>query len=195
MRHFVVAVFHEEDQSVEELLAPYDEEIKYAPYLKYSKQEAIDYVRKNYSEMLDKADNECWNLIASWYISDKKGNLYSTSNPKGKWDWWVIGGRWDKLLKLKDGGATNTARVKDMDFTPNQEHYKNALRFWDIVVEHKPVEENEEKPFSLYDGGYYRAFYKNREDYARRQTQFSTFAVVSTNGNWEEKAECGCLGI
>ncbi len=114
--HFVVAVFHEEDQSVDELLAPYDEEVKYAPYLKFSKQEAVDYVRKNYREMFDKSDYECWNFIASWYIADRKGNLYSTSNPNGKWDYWVIGGRWDKLLKIKDGEVTNTARVKDVDF-------------------------------------------------------------------------------
>ena len=121
MSHFSVAVFHEEDQSVDDLLAPYDEEIKYAPYLKYSQQEAIDYVRKNYREMLDKTDEECWNFISSWYISDRKGNLYSTSNSKAKWDWWVIGGRWDNLLKLKEGGFTNSAREKDVDFTPNQE--------------------------------------------------------------------------
>lgn len=75
MSHFVVAVFHEEDQSVDELLAPYDEEIKYAPYLKYSKQEAINYVRKNYREMLGNSDEECWKLIASWYIYDRKGDL------------------------------------------------------------------------------------------------------------------------
>ena len=30
MSHFKVAVFHGEGQSIEELLAPYDEEIKYA---------------------------------------------------------------------------------------------------------------------------------------------------------------------
>lgn len=188
MSHFVVAVFHEENQSVDELLAPYDEEIKYAPYLKFSKQEAIDYVRKKYREMLDKSDQECWNLIAGWYISDRQGNLYSNSNPNAKWDWWVIGGRWNNLLKLKDGGFTNSARVKDIDFTPQQERYNDALRFWDIVVEHKPLGSDEKIPFSLYDENYYRAFYKNRETYARRQAQFSTFAVISANGIWKERA-------
>ena len=82
-----------------------------------------------------------------------------------------------------------------MDFMPNQEYYKNSLRFWDIVVEHKPLEDNEEKPFLLYNEDYYRVFYKSREGYARRQAQFSTFAVISSNGIWEEKAECGCFGM
>ena len=117
MSHFVVAVFHEENQSVDELLSPYDEKIKYAPYLKFSKQEAINYVRKNYREMLDKSDEECWILIAGWYISDKQGNLYSNSNPNAKWDWWVIGGRWNNLLKLKDGGFTNS---KILTLLPNR---------------------------------------------------------------------------
>ena len=106
-----------------------------------------------------------------------------------------IGGRWDNLLKLKDGRFTNSARVKDIDFIPNQEKYKNVLRFWDIAVEHKPCEDNEETPFSLYNEDYYRAFYKSREDYARRQAQFSTFAVIGANGIWEEKAECHWFGM
>ena len=195
MSHFAVAVFHNEDQSVDELLAPYDEGIKYAPYLKFSKQDAINYVREKYREMLDKNDDDCWNLIASWYIPDRKGNLYSTSNPNAKWDWWVIGGRWSNLLKLKNGVFADSARVRDIDFTPNRKLYKNALRFWDIFVEHKPLEKDEEMPFSLHNEDYYRAFYKNRDTYARRQAQFSTFAVISANGIWEEKAESGWFGM
>ena len=86
--------------------------------MKFSKQEAIDYVKKNYNEMHDKTDTECWNLISNCYIADRQGNLYSTSNPNAKWDWWVIGGRWSNFLKLKSGGFANSARVRNIDFTP-----------------------------------------------------------------------------
>lgn len=42
MSHFTVAVFmSKEDQSVDDLLAPYDENIKCAPYERYSKAELI----------------------------------------------------------------------------------------------------------------------------------------------------------
>ena len=47
MSHFTVLVFTKEDgKTVDELLAPYDEHIEYAPYVKYTKQQAIDHVRK-----------------------------------------------------------------------------------------------------------------------------------------------------
>lgn len=47
MSHFTVYVFTKEDgKDVEELLAGYDESIVYAPYIKYTKQQAIAEVRK-----------------------------------------------------------------------------------------------------------------------------------------------------
>ncbi len=46
MSHFSVAVFHREDQDVEDLLAPYDEGIVVAPYIKYTREQAIAKVRK-----------------------------------------------------------------------------------------------------------------------------------------------------
>lgn len=47
MSHFSVAVFHREDQSVEDLLAPYDESIVVAPYIKYTREQAIAKTRKD----------------------------------------------------------------------------------------------------------------------------------------------------
>ena len=56
MSHFSVAVFHEEGQSIDELLAPYNEEIEYAPYLRFTKLEAIAHAREDYPYMADKTD-------------------------------------------------------------------------------------------------------------------------------------------
>lgn len=48
MSHFVVYVFTKEDwKDVDELLAPYNEDIVCAPYVKYTKQQAIEKVRKD----------------------------------------------------------------------------------------------------------------------------------------------------
>ena len=195
MSHFSVAVFHEEGQSIEKLLAPYDEEIEYAPYLRYTRKEAIAHARKNYSYMPDKSDDECFEFVADWYILGRDGNLYTTYNPNAKWDWWEIGGRWHDFLKLKDGTFADSARVGEIDFSIDEEKYKKALRFWDIVVEHKPLEPNEKSPLLAFREEYYLSFYGNRETYARRQAQFSTFAVVLPNGIWEEKGQCGWFGM
>ena len=47
MSHFAVAVFTEPNgKTVEELLAPYDENIEYEPYIQYTKEQAIAKVRK-----------------------------------------------------------------------------------------------------------------------------------------------------
>lgn len=59
MSYFNLAVFHEEGQSVDELLASYDEETEYSPYIKFSREEAINYVNKNYPNMVSMSDDEC----------------------------------------------------------------------------------------------------------------------------------------
>ena len=129
------------------------------------------------------------------YMTDRAGNLYTTSNPDAKWDWWTIGGRWNGLLRLKNGERTNSARVKDIDFSLDEEVYSKALRFWDIVVDHKPLEAGEEEPLTLCSEEYYRKYYQDRDTYARMQAQFSTFAVLNANGIWEEKGKCGWFGM
>ena len=45
MSHFCVYVFHDENTTVDELLAPYDENIEFAPYVLYTKEQAIAKVR------------------------------------------------------------------------------------------------------------------------------------------------------
>lgn len=36
------------------------------------------------------------------------GSRASTYNPKSKWDWYIIGGRWDQYFKLGDADSTTT---------------------------------------------------------------------------------------
>lgn len=47
---------------------------------------------------------------------------------------------------------------------------------------------------SLYTEEYYRDYYGDRETYARHQAQFSTFAVVTPDGEWHEKGRMGWFG-
>ena len=50
MSHFLTLVFTEEGTSVEKLLAPYDENLECAPYIKYTKEDAIAKVRRSIVE-------------------------------------------------------------------------------------------------------------------------------------------------
>ena len=197
MSHFTVAVLHRPDQSIDELLAPYDEGLKVDRYVEFTRQQAIDYVRKNNARMADKSDDECWQFFTEGYdrdMVDEEGNLYTTYNPQSRWDWWVVGGRWSGLLRLKNGTTADSARIADIDFSPRKAQYKACLRFWDVVVDHQPAGPDE-KYFSIYTEDYYRQYYGDRETYARHMTQFSTYAVVLPTGEWVQKGQMGWWGV
>ena len=191
MSHIATAVFHRQDQSVEELLAPYDEGMKVAPYIVFTREEAIDYAREHY-DMEERTDEECWQMMAEDALADEDGNIYSAYNPQSQWDWWVIGGRFSGML-LKDGEQADSGRVGDLEFPFDEEAYEKALRFWDVAVDHKPAREGE-RSHTIYKEQYYRDFYGDRETYARFQTQFSTFAVITPDGAWHSRGKMGWWG-
>lgn len=196
MSHYAVAVFHRRDQQIEDLLAPYDENLEVEPYIKFSRQEAIEFARKHYKDFDSKSDEECWQFMVDEDTkTDSEGNIYSTYNPKSKWDWYQEGGRWSGLLK-GHGVESDEALVRDIDFGPDLVKYAHALRFWDVVVDHQPLKPNETEDdyFNFYKEEYYRERYGDRETYARYIAQFSTFAVVTPDGEWHEKGEMGWFG-
>ena len=134
MSHFCVYVFHDENTTVDNLLAPYDENIEFAPYVRYTKEQAIakvrseiedfrngiykeyledpvkykkewgnnkrhiDYLENEFPKKLNWTDEECYEDIAKWKREDgmvaEDGSILSTYNPKAKWDWYQVGGRW-----------------------------------------------------------------------------------------------------
>ena len=133
MSHFCVYVFHDKNTSIDTLLAPYDENLVVEPYVEYNKEEAIAKVRKEiedykngpyaeyiknpeeyekkykctkkYIEFLKNefpkkinwTDDQCYDDMKEYYASDKY-------NPKSKWDWYEVGGRWCGGIPMK----TNT---------------------------------------------------------------------------------------
>ena len=134
MSHFAVAVFTDGKKSIEELLAPYSENLEVAPYIYLTKQQMIDKAlerKKDYTERREKGED-----IFDWmleYINantdeelyrceydaddsyDENGNQLSTYNPNSKWDWWSVGGRYNGLLK-----ATKGEHGEGGLFTPNR---------------------------------------------------------------------------
>ena len=133
MSHYTVAVVTQEyptDSVLEDLLSPYDENRRVKPYISATKAEIIaeskewaERFKQNREEgKITDADYEQLKAYfeaetdeefykAHTYSDckyDKEGNLLSTYNPDSKWDWWVVGGRWDGHL---DG--ENTLSLKD----------------------------------------------------------------------------------
>ena len=191
MSHFNVAVFSHSPDEVDTLLAPFIEQVEpNSPYAEFVEDE---------EGVVDAA-------------AGKKGYWH---NPNARWDWYCVGGRWCGQLKLLEGrkgwygsdysaaerekleqGRCDSARVADCDFSSDQEVYEKALRFWDVVVDGMPVTEEEKNTFfSIYKPEYYRHQYGSRENYARNQADFLTYAFVTPDGEWHETGHMGWWGM
>jgi hypothetical protein len=130
-------------------------------------------------------------------------------NPKAKWDWYQLGGRWRGMLKLKEGatGATgasgglhnaqakegwcDSAMIKDIDFDGIAEEYRiGAEKSWAEYLQ-KKKEEPENKILE-----YLYSVRENdtKETYINRQTNFSTFAILKDKV-WYEKGEMGWWAV
>lgn len=200
MSHYAVAVFHRADQDVDELLAPFDENIEVEPYVAYTRQEAIDYARKHFDGYRDKSDDECYKAMASDRKTDKDGNILTTYNPNSKWDWYVVGGRFAGMLNKKGEAhivGYDSARVGDIDFSLDNEKYFSALRWWEVVVDEEPLRDDEDEDdfWTIYNKNYFLERYKDKYDYATQTASFSTWSVLTPDGEWHEPGQMGWFGV
>ncbi len=107
------------EKKVDEMMAPFDYNLEVAPYHNYLDSEEIERMAKHYhtSDLLGLATRmDDWEDCLGGV--DEKG-LYklSTRNPKRKWDWWRIGGRWDGMVsnqpKESEDGGFNFSHVHE----------------------------------------------------------------------------------
>lgn len=154
MSHFVGLCFGDNWESN---LDQYDENMEVEPYIRYTKDEAIDEVKRRHAqsyenalEALKKKDlnsesyeyfqkvldkglfiswEDAWEEAKKWgYEIDSDENLLSTYNPDSKWDWYSVGGRWGGFLHYKDA---------DPDFEETNVAYIHELDI-EYLLEHIP---------------------------------------------------------
>lgn len=213
MSHYSVLVMSYDPNDVEKLLEPFDEQPsdEYLEFLPVERpQEEIDATfakelksgkYKSYDEFMKNYYGYSWNEEACAY------GYYC--NPDAKWDWYVEGGRWPGMLKLKpeavdkypplmvEGkemrGFVNQALCKDVDFTKSKQAYDKALRFWEVVVEGGKLKDGEQERdfFSIFRPEYYTELYGSKEEYAESEAAFCTWALLTPEGDWYEP---GCMG-
>ena len=144
---------------------------RYAEYLadpeKYTSEcnpQQFQYITEEFPPRLSWTDDEHYADQIKWYEPEDigpDGEVYSTSNPNGYWDWYQIGGRWAGALTVKPGTtfespnfswgwseeekrrameslSTDSAFIKDIDFDvmngDNLKNYKERyalLQKWD----------------------------------------------------------------
>ena len=159
MSHFNCLVIHKEEQDIEKLMAPYSEELKVKPYIRETKDKCYEKylraqrdARNKPNSFFARKQKEETNIIGmsfekfkKWYwgenrIWDKEGNLLTTNNPNGQWDYFNIGRVWEDFLLKKDGIGCNNCLITEVDWkkpiityavvTPNGEWHSRGKMLW-----------------------------------------------------------------
>ena len=244
MSHYTVLVIDSNgNDTVDEQLEPFAEYIEVNPYVTdhvsdeewerfrnfYTNKENCDKhptvgfsyadakLNKNKSNKdLYALYGESWNSNSWQLLEDGDWVEMSTYNPKSKWDWYIIGGRWKGMLVAKnpalaevgesgtfgngptveDGVDQTTKGNIDWDAMRDTDKFDDALRFWELYVdgqEPKNDKDREMLEHVFYKKEYFTERYKDRETYARCMTEFSTYAVLK-DGEWMEQGEMGWFG-
>lgn len=184
----------------------------------------IKYITEEFPKKLLWTDEECYQDAIKYTEREdicKDGSVRSTYNPDSKWDWYQIGGRWAGLLTVRKGtpheigekswvwddknpyeGENNiikcdSARIKDLVFLDKDKDEQRARRFWELYVEGDEPQNDEERDminFVWYKREYYTETYKDKETYVRCESAFSTYAVITKDGEWHAKGEMGWFG-
>ena len=217
MSHFTVGVIVEDPADLENALLPYCEgnEDAFEKVFYHTKESFIEEYRRYCP---DKTDEEIWEMGCQDYIMEDD-QLYCRYNPRARWDWWVIGGRWRYLLKvnkaaehIKDRDAfagkprrqrgknlwVDGAKIKDIKWAdmnrPTQKDIAAHARFWDVVVEGEEKREDEDFGFH-YSPNYYRELYKTKENYIMKENTFYTHDLLNgITDEWHTLGEMGWFG-
>lgn len=227
MSHFAVAVLTDRSTTVDELLAPFDENIVVEKYMRHTKEDLIrraredleyvktskydEYVKDPEAYLRDKcngnplnqhyvylgtefmsqyneSDEEVLARELSYYegdMVDSDGNAYSTYNPRSKWDWYSIGGRFSgMLLDLETGTNEDELLAPEIDFLQMaSEEKENLLPYTEMLAN------------GFYNPEYLKRLYPDEKTYELINTTFWTRAVVTPDGEWHELGEMGYFAI
>lgn len=115
-----------------------------------SLEDMTDDMSEYVSKFIDKAvdtddsfviENICRNYFGPSILFDNNHNLLSTYNPKSKFDWYKIGGRWDSLIEgnscsVEDIPDISAYSILEPDGTWHDDMHNN-FEFWKIVNKYK----------------------------------------------------------
>lgn len=183
---------------------------RYAEYLKdpqryiasCKNEDHIKYITEEFPKRLNWPDEECYLHQIDFYDKDNlqpDGSVFSDYNPKAKWDWCQIGGRFSSEIPLKQGGWVDEAWMTDVDINyRDDDKYREAQKFWKLYVEGQEPISDEGKEiirYELHSKDYYTSRYDSAEEYAGWCAGFSFYAALLPSGEWIEPGEMGWWGI
>jgi hypothetical protein len=193
---------------------------EYPTFKEYLESEEIC-ILDNKDEINKDDEDQMWGY--AYTDENGEWHVISRTNPNARWDWYQIGGRWSGLLPLKrkaDGswpehrtgerswtmagesereGYADAAKIKNVlwKVNPRSEEYKYCIRFWELYIDKQTPQNEAEEDMAartFFKESYYINRYKNKDAYAQRQCEISTYAVITPDGEWHSKGEMGWFG-
>ena len=101
MSHATVLVVLKEDEDLNEVMAPYDENAS-EEYLEFEDitEDLLDEYKEEIKEAAKNGRSVASVLVDDCGYVEKEGRFGTVGNPKDYWDWFEVGGRWEGYLKL-----------------------------------------------------------------------------------------------
>ncbi len=187
MSHFSTIVFHTKDQDINDLLAPYDENLEVAPYVDTSLK---DYLEKRKDKVKQFGVAKVTERYKGCYTNfDKNGNGLTTYNPNSKYDYYdVTGGGWKNGLHTKSGKYVSECKISDLNWSEDLKKKEHAKRFWEVYVDGEELNANEDRDdfVSYLKPEYFRNMFQTKERYMSYDSIPQVYATVLPDGKWFE---------
>lgn len=146
------------------------------------------------------------------YEKDEETGHYGYwENPNARWDWYQLGGRWQGTLLVREDcesyqgskGLLGASAHED-DSAPKNYKWVDIAKIkdvqWIAMQELKKRERAKCWVELLKESKEHRLLYgitdtMTKEEYVNKNTHFSTYAVITPDGEWCEKATMGWWGM
>lgn len=194
MSHYKIAVIVDghDEYEVDDILAPYSENLEVEPYIDMTREEFIEYVQninKDFKDWEGLTHEERYQKYIETYdiMVDEDGNKLTTYNPNSKWDWYSI------------YNDESFAEFKKRLFKPlTRAEIKRCRKVWDWLNSDQEDSDDEDIiDYMFFKKEYYLDSYKDFETFLRCEHFFASdmpYALVDRNG-WYALGNVGWFAV
>lgn len=100
MSHATILVILKENEDLNDVMAPYDENNEDMFEFEDITEDLFDEYKEEIEEAAKNGRSVASVLVDDCGYTEKDGRFGTVGNPKGYWDWFTVGGRWEGFLKL-----------------------------------------------------------------------------------------------
>ena len=145
-------------------------------------------------KLLDENDEEAiYNYEKEKYDKDqidKDGNYISTYNPKSKWDWFSIGGRFgDYFDGFETEGECDSVALKNFPKPKKPSDDEIKRDYPELYNDYEKIKNGTYEGF--YKTEYMQELYPTLYDYFNASENLLFYSIVDTDGEWHEPGQMG----